>query len=84
MYYWKKQTRTLRISENINFTNDDVMTYVIGALLWKFPRAPLPFNPALNYCQVFKKFISSLEALYPRLNVYVHAEINFVIPVIKH
>jgi len=33
MYYWKKQTRTLRISENINFTNDDVMTYVIGALL---------------------------------------------------
>jgi len=30
--YWKKQTRTLRISENINFTNDDVMKYVIGAL----------------------------------------------------
>ena len=28
----KKQTRTLRISENINFTNDDVMKYVIAAL----------------------------------------------------
>jgi len=28
--YWKKQTRTLRISEDINFTNDDVMKYVIG------------------------------------------------------
>jgi len=38
----KKQTRTLRISEN-NFTNDDVM----GALQWKLPRAPLLFNPAL-------------------------------------
>jgi len=30
--YWKKQTRTFRISENINFTNDDVTKYVIGAL----------------------------------------------------
>jgi len=29
--YWKKQTRTLRISENIYFTSDDVMKYVIGA-----------------------------------------------------
>ena len=26
-----KQTGTLRISENITFTNDDVMNYVIGA-----------------------------------------------------
>jgi len=33
MDYWKKQTRTLRINENINFTNDDVMKYVIGASL---------------------------------------------------
>jgi len=24
------------------------MKYTIGALQWKFPRAPLPFNPALN------------------------------------
>jgi len=23
------------------------MKYVIGALQWKLPRAPLPFNPAL-------------------------------------
>jgi len=30
--YWKKETRTLRISENINCTHDDVMQYVIGAL----------------------------------------------------
>jgi len=30
--YRKKQTGTLRISENITFTNDDVMDYVIGAL----------------------------------------------------
>ena len=30
--YWKKETRTLRISENMNYTNDDVMQYVIGAL----------------------------------------------------
>jgi len=30
--YRKKQTRTLLISENITFTNDDVMNYVIGAL----------------------------------------------------
>jgi len=30
--YWKKETRTLRISENINYANDDVMKYVIGAL----------------------------------------------------
>ena len=43
-----KQTGTLRISENITFTNDDVMNYVIGAHRKKLPRAPLPFNPALH------------------------------------
>jgi len=32
IHYWKKQTRTLRISENMRFTNDDVMKYVIGAI----------------------------------------------------
>jgi len=42
--YRKKQTRTLLISENITFTNDDVMNYVIRALQKKLPRAPLPFN----------------------------------------
>ena len=42
-----KQTRTLQISENIKFTNDDVMKYASGPLQWKLPRAPLPFNPAL-------------------------------------
>jgi len=41
--YRKKQTGALRISENVTFTNDDV----IGALQQKLPRAPLPFNPAL-------------------------------------
>jgi len=30
--YRKKQTGTLLISENITFTNDDVMNYVTGAL----------------------------------------------------
>jgi len=30
--YRKKQTGTLLISENITFTNDCVMKYVIGAL----------------------------------------------------
>ena len=30
--YGKKQTETLRVSENITFTNDDVMNYVILAL----------------------------------------------------
>ena len=34
-------------SAKTNFTNDDVMKYVKGALQWKSPRAPLPFNPAL-------------------------------------
>ena len=42
-----KQTRTLRISENINFINDDVIKYVIGALQWKMLRGSLPFNLAL-------------------------------------
>jgi len=28
--------------ENIIFTNDDVMNYVIRALQWKLPRAPYP------------------------------------------
>jgi len=46
--YWKKETRTLRTIENINYTNDDVMKYVIGALQWKLPRTPQPFNPALT------------------------------------
>jgi len=32
----------LRISENIYFTNDDVIKYVIGALEWKLLRAPYP------------------------------------------
>ena len=45
--YRKKQTGTLRISENVTFTKDDVINYVIGALQKKLPRAPLPFNPAL-------------------------------------
>jgi len=30
--YRKKQARTLRISENIIFTKDDIMSYDIGAL----------------------------------------------------
>jgi len=30
--YRKNQTGTLLISENITFTNDDVMNYVLGAL----------------------------------------------------
>jgi len=46
--YWKKQTGTLRISENVTFTHDDVMNYVIGALQKKLPRAHLPFNPAMH------------------------------------
>jgi len=29
---YRKKTGTLRISENITFTNDDVMNYVIGTL----------------------------------------------------
>jgi len=28
----EKQTRTMRIRENINLTNDDVMKYIIGTL----------------------------------------------------
>ena len=32
LYCREKQTGTLLISENIIFTNDDVMNYVIGAL----------------------------------------------------
>jgi len=32
MDYWKKQMRTLRISEKIKYTKDAVMKYVIGAL----------------------------------------------------
>ena len=47
------QTRTLQINENINFTKDDVMKYVMEALEWKLPRAPLPFNPALVVTAVY-------------------------------
>ena len=35
-------------SAKTNFTNDDVMKYVIGALQWKLPQDPLPFNRALH------------------------------------
>jgi len=38
--YRKKQTRTLRISENKTFTNDDVMNYVIEALTGNCPGSP--------------------------------------------
>ena len=41
-YRKKKQTETLRISENINFRNDDIMNYVIGDLQQKLPRDPYP------------------------------------------
>jgi len=37
----------LRISENINFTNDDVMKHVVGALEWKLPRARYPI---IGFC----------------------------------
>ena len=58
--YRKKQTGTLRISENVTFTNDDVMNYVIGALQKKLPRALLPFNPALIGCLMFSSHSSIL------------------------
>jgi len=35
-------------NDETNFTNDGVMKYVIGALQWQLPWAPLPFNPALT------------------------------------
>jgi len=38
--YRKKQTGTLRISENITFTNDDVMNNVIGASSKIYPMPP--------------------------------------------
>jgi len=44
----KKQKGTLRKSENVTLTNDDVMNYVIGSIQKKLSRVPLPFNPALN------------------------------------
>ena len=31
------------------------MKYVIGALQWKLPRAPLLFNPDLSLSQAFSK-----------------------------
>jgi len=37
-----KNTRERCESAKTNFTNDDVMKYVIGALQWKLPRAPIP------------------------------------------
>ena len=52
--YRKKQTGTLLISENITFTNDDVMNYVIEALQQKLPRSPLSFNPALSPTFIFE------------------------------
>jgi len=68
---WKKQTGTLRISENITFTNDDVMIYVLGALHIKLPRSPLPFNPALACWKTFvwKMILSFLSMHYhPRIH----------------
>jgi len=58
--YRKKQTGTLRISENVTFTNDDVMNYVIGSLKKKLPRAPLPFNPALAVGAHWPPFASAI------------------------
>jgi len=58
----KKQTGTLRISENIAFTNVDVMNYVIGTLQKKLPRAPLPFIPALGSGSTASAPLSDLSA----------------------
>jgi len=58
--YRKKQTGTLRISENITLTNDDVMNCVIGALQQHLPQAPLPFNPAL----VVSRLLLAVKSLY--------------------
>jgi len=52
--YQQKQTGTLRISENVTFTNDDVMNYVIGPSRKNFP-GPLPFNPALVISTAFEE-----------------------------
>jgi len=51
------------------FTNDDVTNYVIGAIQWKLPRAPVPFNPVLvvpnNWTCFFDNFGGSIARLPP-------------------
>ena len=42
--YHKEQMWTLRISEDVIFTNDHIRKYITGAQEWKLPRAPLPFH----------------------------------------
>jgi len=64
--------RTLRISENINHTDDEVMKYVIGALQRKLPRAPQHFNPAL----VFVHHVTLLSFLISTLFHYLQGEIS--------
>jgi len=46
----------LRISENINYTNYDVMQYVIVTLEWKLPRLPYPSIQVWLLCSVSLQF----------------------------
>jgi len=69
--YRKKQTGTLRISENVTFANDDVMNYVIGALQKKLPWAPLPFNPALVDSKTQEIGLQSVLCTVGHFNLYI-------------
>ena len=58
--YQRKQTGTLRISENVPFTNDDVINYVIGAPsknclgpLYPLIRLTSPYQHQLSVTQSF-------------------------------
>jgi len=63
--YRRRQTGTLRISENVTLTNDDVMNYVIGALQYKLPLAPLPCNTTLScFKYLFAVFLLSRVAFF--------------------
>ena len=56
MYSWastfsttgKSKGERCKSARTLFFIKYDVMRYVIGALQWKLPRAPLSFNPALT------------------------------------
>ena len=57
----KRQTRTLLISENITFTNDDVINYVIGPSSKNCPGPPYPLIRLCWYCRCFVTLVRDNE-----------------------
>ena len=74
--------KMLEISVNINFTNDEAVSYIRGALQWKLPWAPLPFHPALGL--ILSKLSTFYKVNYLIKNVDSLSATNAIYVIFRH